>query len=92
MENYKDVMELLRAMDKKLDIHIALDVKKEAEVSEHDRILKGANGDIGLIDQVRKNTEFNATLKKVMWIVVTPLLLLISSGVIVLLMQGAQAQ
>ena len=89
MENYKDVMDLLTVMDKKLDIHIALDKKKDEEVAEIKRILKGSNGDIGLIEKVRKNTDFNATQKKVMWLIVTPLLLLIGSGTAALLLQGA---
>jgi len=85
------LLTLLKDIDKKLDVHIAETKDDREMLLKHERILFGANGDSSLPEQVRMNTRAIAFATKIMWFVVTPILLAVGSGMVVLIMQGAQA-
>jgi len=84
------LLTLLKDIDKKLDVHIAETKDDREMLLKHERILFGANGDASIPEQVRMNTRAIAFATKLMWFVITPILLAIGSGMVFLIMQGAQ--
>ncbi len=78
----------LETIDKKLALLIQKVDGYLDKTDAHDGILRGQNGNIGLREQVRQNTRDIADFKKALWMIVTPLLLAIGGGIILLITQG----
>ena len=64
-KQYGELLHLMQSMDKKLDIHIALDEVRYKEGEELKRIIKGSNGSPSLVEQVRQNTYVREKLEKI---------------------------
>lgn len=64
-KQYEELLQLMQSMDKKLDIHIALDEVRYKEGEELKRIIKGSNGSPSLVEQVRQNTYVREKLEKI---------------------------
>jgi|FLOH01.1.fsa_nt_gi hypothetical protein len=65
-KQYGELLQLMQSMDKKLDIHIALNDIRKITLDEHERILKGSNGSPSLVEQVRQNTYVRTKLEKIL--------------------------
>lgn len=63
-KQYGELLHLMQSMDKKLDIHIALDEVRYKEEEELKRIIKGSNGSPSLVEQVRNITSSVIKIEK----------------------------
>jgi hypothetical protein len=75
-------------LDTALQVHIAASEHAEELSRENNRILKGSNGNEGLVAQVKKNAEAIATFKRIGWTIITPLLAAIGAGIVFLIVQS----
>lgn len=79
------LIDLIVAMDKKLDVHIATDEQTHRQSTESSRALHGSNGNVGLIAKVGRNTGDIGDIKRVGWVIMTPFLFAIGSGMVYLI-------
>ena len=90
LEKLDKIMENQALFDKRLDVHIEGEKETRKLAVEATQILRGHNGDVGLVSKVAKNTEELAAIKKAIWKIMTPLLTAIGVGIVVLIAMGVK--
>ena len=88
LQEVRDMAHEQSELKMKVETHVAKDEWRDELLARHERILAGQNGDAGLPEQIRNNTEAIRTFKRIGWTIITPLLLAIGAGIVFLIAQS----